>query len=686
MPVETCRKIRFGPFELDTSSGELFKLGQMLNLHGQPIEVLSILLERPGEVVNREDLCHRLWPQDTFVDFEHSLNTAIKKLRQALDDDPEVPRYIETLPKKGYRFIATVDVVPDEIAPLVDPSPKPHPWKLAAAVTLVLFVASAFLLYWLVRPRIPVVTAIHQLTRTGLSKVTLATDGIRVYFIEGVGGQSHLAQVSTHGGDVSYIETPLISGPAIRDISDDASMLLLADVTASLEDPHWLYALPNGPLRKFPGRDLGWPAFVPGTQQIAYILAPERNRIFAVDQDGSNTHALLSAPGPISRFSIAPDGNRVSYSIDGKLWESRLDGSGLRRFLPGYSQPVSMGLWSPDGKDYIFLSEGSDGSNLWAVTETRLGPYHLTSSPVQLTFGPLQFSSGWTPARDGKRIYGLGTSQRGELVVYDSPSAQFRTYLNGISAAMLDFSRDGQWVTYAAFPEWTLWRSRLDGTDRQQLTTQSLGTVLFPKWSPDGRFIAFMNWQKKSIDLIPADGGAPMLLLAGDFLPADPTWSPDGNSIAYGGAANTGTSEIRILDLGTRQSTTVPGSQHLFSPRWSPDGRYLAALSDDSIKLFLYNFEKPGWKQVALPLLPKPAFVACPSWSHDSQFLYVLRSNKVYKFRVPDGGLELVASPTDFDTASPFGWGWFGLTPDDRVMVLRDRSTDELYALDLEYR
>ena len=107
MGVLTRSRVRFGPFELDRQSGELFKLGHKLNLHGQPIEVLSILLERPGEVVTREELCHRLWPEDTFVDFEHSLNTAIKKLRQALDDDPDAPRYIETLPKKGYRFIAT---------------------------------------------------------------------------------------------------------------------------------------------------------------------------------------------------------------------------------------------------------------------------------------------------------------------------------------------------------------------------------------------------------------------------------------------------------------------------------------------------------------------------------------------------------------------------------------------------
>ena len=119
-PPQASRKSASARSSSIRQSGELFKLGHKLNLHGQPIEVLSILLERPGEVVTREELCQRLWPEDTFVDFEHSLNTAIKKLRQALDDDPDAPRYIETLPKKGYRFIAQVEAVANGIAPVAD--------------------------------------------------------------------------------------------------------------------------------------------------------------------------------------------------------------------------------------------------------------------------------------------------------------------------------------------------------------------------------------------------------------------------------------------------------------------------------------------------------------------------------------------------------------------------------------
>jgi DNA-binding winged helix-turn-helix (wHTH) protein len=100
---------KFGAFELDLRAGELFKGGSRIRLQQQPATILAILLEQPGQVVTREELRKRIWPADTFVDFDHGLNAAIKKLRQALCDEPRKPRFIETLPRKGYRFIAAVE-------------------------------------------------------------------------------------------------------------------------------------------------------------------------------------------------------------------------------------------------------------------------------------------------------------------------------------------------------------------------------------------------------------------------------------------------------------------------------------------------------------------------------------------------------------------------------------------------
>src|SRR6202050_3581504 len=109
MPASQNQTVRFGPFELDTRCAELRKSGVRLKLQGQPIQILEMLLAKPGELVTREEIQQRLWPADTFVDFDHSLNTAVKKLRQALEDEADAPRYIETLPKRGYRFIGRVE-------------------------------------------------------------------------------------------------------------------------------------------------------------------------------------------------------------------------------------------------------------------------------------------------------------------------------------------------------------------------------------------------------------------------------------------------------------------------------------------------------------------------------------------------------------------------------------------------
>src|SRR3989440_6486353 len=124
MSTPGCPRLlaRFDVFEVDFRAGELYKAGRKIKLQVQPFQVLALLLERPGELVTRAEFEKKLWPGDTFVDFEHSLNTAIKKLRQALDDDKKKPRFVETLPKRGYRFIGTVEQATKALAPAKAPT------------------------------------------------------------------------------------------------------------------------------------------------------------------------------------------------------------------------------------------------------------------------------------------------------------------------------------------------------------------------------------------------------------------------------------------------------------------------------------------------------------------------------------------------------------------------------------
>ena len=131
--------IRFGVFELDLAAAELRKRGRRVKLEAQPFQVLSVLVRRSGDLVTRDDLRKELWPEDTFVEFDHSVNTAVRKIRQALDDSPRTPRYIETEPRKGYRFIAAVDA---EAEPVTAPQPVPPPptsrlWLLTLAILVI---------------------------------------------------------------------------------------------------------------------------------------------------------------------------------------------------------------------------------------------------------------------------------------------------------------------------------------------------------------------------------------------------------------------------------------------------------------------------------------------------------------------------------------------------------------------
>ena len=747
MPVSTVQKFRFGAYELDRQTAELWKSGYKLKLQGQPIAVLSLLVERAGELVSREELRNHLWPEDTFVDFEHSLNTHIKKLRQVLDDNAETPRYIETLPRRGYRFIAPVETVSngsgkhaaarmeyqqtgdevavEEIPPVEPTSPtmppsrvssplqirSPRPQRRPYAIAAVLLAAAAGLWYWLYRPRTPAVTGIRQITQSGRPKSMLGchrivTDGTRVYFDEFDGATWRIAQVSAKGGDVSYIETPLIQNPWVADISLDGSELLVAsDLGQKHSDigqkqaAFWIVQLPSGEAQRLPdlAGEFTWMQFLPGSNQVTYVKA---GALFAADRDGAHAHKLIDLPTGYSvhlptQYTISPDARTVQFPVKTwEIWQGDLKTAGVRRFLPDFPDAIYGNGWSHDGKLYLFDQLVYEATSLWAVVERNLPFQTVVSKPVRLTNGPISFP--WaTASRDGKQIFAIGESRRGELSVYDANAQELRPYLNGASIGFPDYSPDRHWITYVTYPESTLWRSRADGSQRQQLTTPATGVILSPKWSPDGRFILFNAWQVdsrqddyKKIYVIPAEGGSPLLLVSGKFEPADPTWSSDGKSIAYAGAGGMAdATEVRILNMNTKQSSTVPGSEGMFGPRWSPDGRYIVAQSSNSRKTFLYSFESQKWSELTSP--PNSAEVGWPGWSHDSRYVYVMTSShKIYRYRVPDRQPEEVVDVGATGILCPvFRWGWwFQLTPDDRIVVLVDRGTDELYSLDLEYR
>ncbi|HEY6767434.1 MAG TPA: protein kinase [Candidatus Sulfotelmatobacter sp.] len=561
---------------------------------------------------------------------------------------------------------------------------------MAATVVLLVVIVLAYLA---MQPAsVPRVSNYVQLTHDGQRKSLIGTDGARLYLGLGVGSSGSfsphsIAQISIAGGEPRKIFVMTSQDMVPLDLSPDGSELLVVDGQG---------APPRGPLSSIPilggsprrlGDSIGETAsWSPDGKLLAYS---NLSNLFVAKADGTESRKLVGVNGDIKNLAWSPDATHLRFdstesagTVGQQLaWEVSINGTDLHRLLPGWHNPPDecCGKWTADGKYFLFQSRGQ----IWALPQ-KVSFLRGTGTPIQLTSSPLTLSSP-LPSRDGKRLFVIGQTYRGELARYDAKARQFSTFLGGLSGEYVAFSKDSQWIAYVSYPEGTLWRSKVDGSERLQLTYSPMFVVL-PRWSPDGKAIAFFEFargaeQPARMYEIPFAGGNPQLLLPDDHTQQlDPNWAPDGSKIVFGGESNNPASSIRILDKASHELSVLPGSQGFYSPRWSPDGRYITAFSADSIHLLLFDFQSRKWSELAQGSL------GWLNWSHDGKYVYLLDykgKNAVVRIRISDHKKEAVAELQNFVTAGHYG-GALSLAPDDSPILLRDTGSQDVYAVDWE--
>jgi serine/threonine protein kinase/Tol biopolymer transport system component len=555
-------------------------------------------------------------------------------------------------------------------------------WALAGGGLSLLVIASLVYLETRALPP-PTVSGYVPVTHDGYAKSLVGTDGARLFFNQYPASVSVVAQVSSAGGEVAQVSVPAPTMTLLA-VSPDGATLLVADEVGqtAFRGPLWGVPVLGGSARRL-GEAAGQAAaWSPDGQRIVYA---DGHDLFLAKSDGSEAHKLVSAPDQAYFPVWSPDGTVIRFNVGsvgastptGRLYQVSVDGTNLHPLVPDWHTlpDECCGQWTPDGRYFVFQSQG----HIWTLGEQRNLLGKTNGKPVQLTSGPMRFSTP-LPSKDGRKLFVVGVLARGELDRYDNKSAEFVPFFSGISADSVRFSNDGQWVAYVSFPEGTLWKSKLDGSQRIQLTYPPL-TAVMPSWSPDGQQLVFYGFSgpKPKLYTVATQGGAPRELLPGDPKEEwDPTWSPDGAQIAFSSGSTDPNSTILILDVRTNQISMLPGSKGYFSPRWSPDGRYLIALPFASHSLMLFDFATQKWEGITKISL------GFPNWSKNGDYVYFLHGENapsVMRIHIRDRKLERVADLKNFRQTGYWKF-WLGMAPDDSPLLLRDTGTKEIFALD----
>ncbi|MGB7437401.1 MAG: winged helix-turn-helix domain-containing protein [Candidatus Acidiferrum sp.] len=602
-PSPRTRRIAFDTFEVDLRSGEVRKNGSRIRLQAQPFQLLVLLLENAGEVVTREEICRELWPADTFVDFEHSLAAAVNKIREALNDSADKPKYIETLPKRGYRFIGKIRPEPPVVIPVAEPPRHPGPSEARAALEAI-------------RPDAPAAAA-APLTRVRLSWLAIGLILVAVILLAAAAVAWLRARRSTLPSASQQSLVPLtdfadsVVSPAL---SPDGRILTFIRGPDTFMTTGQIYAklLPDGePVQLTHDNFVKMsPQFSPNGSTVAYT-------VFALDKFNTWTVPVLGGEPRL----MFPNTEGLTWIDSGYLLFSE--------FVSGIHMAVVTSTSARDQLRYIYVPPRERGM----AHRSALSPDHKWVLVVEMDNG------GWLPCR---------------LVPFDGSSAGKAVGPPGAGCTYVAWSPDQAWMYFSsnAGGRFHIWRQRFPNGELRQVTSgateeegiavapdgaslitsvglnqstlwvrdapgerqiSSEGYAEFPKFSRDGKKLYYLTYrqgvsgQTPSGELWAADleTGRRERLLP-DILVSDYDVSPDGTEVVYSTRDGENRSHLWLASLNfgfpPRQFVSAVNEDQ---PHWDSGG-YIYFRAAEGTLNFLYRMKADGSERVRL--LADPIF------------------------------------------------------------------------------
>src|SRR6266849_6111487 len=611
MPNEVPDRVRFGPYEVDLHTHELWKHGVKLKLGGQPFEILAALLERPGQMVTREELRTRIWSADTFVDFNHGLNAAVNKLREALSDSADDPRYIETLPRRGYRFIAKVELAapakgaPVPQAPAAAATQPPAIPKLSSSQHPVASPAPAF-----AEPSVLWKPEQESRPRKSWLKVVVVAGFAMVV--------------------VLVLLTWITSSPEQREgaLRAERARSMTMNPLTDLPDP------------------TSDPAFSPDGTRIAFRRhgpSARTSGIFVKAIGSSDLLQLTNDPADCCP-AWSPNGRSIEFmrfsDKERAIYEVPPAGGALRKLLSGSGSKRGDLDWSPDGNSIAFVGETEGGtSSIFLLSPRDLTFRRITQPPL--------LNKDWGPAfsPDGQSLGFIRTRETGlpeRIDVMPAGGGEPRVVLehfNGIVGPPA-WTADSQAILFSAGPP-ALFRVPVAGGEMSEVTA-----AVAPAWHPAVSRRGYrLDYQKISaamsvwqMDLSRSPGPhARGVVVTDNGRNEGAQVSPDGKKLVFM-SNRSGGMEIWVSERDGSSAIQLTAMGRTGTPRWSPDSRHIAFDADYQREgaIFVVNVDGGPPR----PLVQGDSSSLVPSWSQDGRWVYFAsdRSGEWPFWKVPPEG------------------------------------------------